>query len=208
MPLLVRRVALAAMIVGMLAGLPAEAHHPMGGATPQTFWHGLLSGLGHPVIGVDHLAFIVGIGLLAGVQAAGYGVGLSFVAASLAGVLIDVAGKGLAGAETLVAGSVLVLGIVMAVQLRLAPALWCAAAAAAGLLHGMVFAETVVGAERGPIIAYLIGLAVVQSLIAWAATAMGERWRDNPLLAARLRPAGIVLALIGASFFIMALPQA
>lgn len=208
MPRLVQIVAIVVMLAGLLAGLPAEAHHPMGGATPQTLWQGLLSGLGHPVIGVDHLAFIVGIGLLAGIQVAGFSVGLAFVMASLVGVLIEVAGKGVAGTEMLVAASVLALGIVMAMRWRLAPSIWIAAAAAAGIVHGMVFAETVVGAEQGPITAYLSGLALVQGLIVWAATVMGERWRESALLEGRLRPAGAVLALIGASFFVMAWTQA
>ena len=47
-----------------LALLPriAWAHHFMGGGLPQTFTQGLLSGLGHPVIGLDHAAFIVAAG--------------------------------------------------------------------------------------------------------------------------------------------------
>ncbi len=43
------------------------AHHVMGGRMPATFAEGLLSGLGHPVIGIDHLAFIVAVGLAVGV---------------------------------------------------------------------------------------------------------------------------------------------
>ncbi|PKO63289.1 MAG: urease accessory protein UreJ, partial [Betaproteobacteria bacterium HGW-Betaproteobacteria-17] len=41
----------------LVASTSALAHHPMGGMTPQTLSQGLLSGLGHPVIGLDHLAF-------------------------------------------------------------------------------------------------------------------------------------------------------
>ena len=44
---------------------PALAHHPFGGETPRTIAEGLLSGLGHPVIGLDHLAFTVAIGTIA-----------------------------------------------------------------------------------------------------------------------------------------------
>lgn len=46
---------------------PVFAHHPMGGMTPQTFSQGLLSGLGHPIIGLDHFAFLVAAMLLASV---------------------------------------------------------------------------------------------------------------------------------------------
>jgi len=47
---------------------PAWAHHVMGGKLPQTFLQGLLSGFGHPVIGIDHLAAIVGVGILAALE--------------------------------------------------------------------------------------------------------------------------------------------
>jgi len=53
--------------VGFLAlsGAPAYAHHLMGGRTPATFAEGMLSGLGHPVIGLDHFAAVVAVGCLA-----------------------------------------------------------------------------------------------------------------------------------------------
>ena len=43
---------LAAICMLLLSATFALAHHPMGGALPQTLWHGLLSGIGHPVIGI------------------------------------------------------------------------------------------------------------------------------------------------------------
>jgi urease accessory protein len=42
--------------------LSAHAHHAMGGRTPGTLFEGLLSGLGHPVIGIDHFLFVLAIG--------------------------------------------------------------------------------------------------------------------------------------------------
>ncbi len=44
---------------------PVFAHHLMGGCTPATFSEGILSGLGRPIIGLDHLAAVVAIGCLA-----------------------------------------------------------------------------------------------------------------------------------------------
>ena len=41
----------------------AFAHHPLGGAAPETMLHGFLSGVGHPLIGFDHLAFVFAIGV-------------------------------------------------------------------------------------------------------------------------------------------------
>jgi urease accessory protein len=39
----------------------------MGGKTPSTFVDGILSGVGHPIIGPDHLAFVVALGIAVGV---------------------------------------------------------------------------------------------------------------------------------------------
>src|SRR3954467_5688806 len=52
-------------LAAALAAEPALAHHAMGGAMSATFGQGLLSGLGHPIIGLDHLAALVGAGLVA-----------------------------------------------------------------------------------------------------------------------------------------------
>ena len=43
----------------------AMAHHPIGGRTSANFWEGLLSRMGHPIIGIDRLAFVVAVGLIA-----------------------------------------------------------------------------------------------------------------------------------------------
>src|SRR5262245_66464475 len=43
----------------LLAAAPASADHVMGGRTPSTFLEGLLSGLAHPVIGPEHLGFLI-----------------------------------------------------------------------------------------------------------------------------------------------------
>ena len=41
----------------------ALAHHPMAGKTPSNMMEGLLSGIGHPVLGMDHLAFVFAMGV-------------------------------------------------------------------------------------------------------------------------------------------------
>lgn len=67
-----RRSRLTATVTGFVLALVSVsvfAHHPLGGETPVTFMHGLLSGVGHPVIGLDHLAFIVAAGVLGACQA-------------------------------------------------------------------------------------------------------------------------------------------
>ena len=48
-----------------LCATPALAHHPLDGAPMETFAHGLMSGVGHPLLGFDHLFFIAAVGIAA-----------------------------------------------------------------------------------------------------------------------------------------------
>src|SRR5215218_6836998 len=84
----------AAVLLAVLAmaAEPAFAHHVMGGSTPSTFGQGLLSGLGHPIIGIDHLAFLVAVGVVVGLARLNLVLPLVFVGASAVGVLLHVKG--------------------------------------------------------------------------------------------------------------------
>ncbi len=160
----------AAALLSALVAAPAAAHHPMGGALPSTLSEGLLSGLGHPVIGLDHLAFLVAAGLIAGVAALSPLAPLAFVAASLAGVALHLALVDLPATEPVVALSVAAAGAALIGARAFRPAgLWAACFAFAGLFHGYAYGESIIGAEPAPLGAYLVGLALVQSAIALGA---------------------------------------
>lgn len=158
-----------------LAPLPALAHHPMGGATPSTLVEAFASGIGHPVIGLDHLAFLLAAGVLAATLPTGRGVlaVLAFVAGGFLGSLAHVAGIGFGPVEALVALTVVAAG---AALLRGAPgALLPAGFALAGLVHGHAFAEAIIGAEQGPLAAYLAALALMQLVTGLAMMALARR---------------------------------
>lgn len=95
------------LIVLAFSGAPAFAHHLMGGHTPATFGEGILSGLGHPVIGLDHFAAVVAVGCLAAAHRAAYPLVVAFVLAMMAGVAVHLHGAAVPGAEILVALSVI-----------------------------------------------------------------------------------------------------
>lgn len=186
-----------------LVPVAALAHHPMGGTMPTTFWHGLLSGFGHPILGAEHFAFIVGIGLLAAATALGPMLPVAFVAAMCAGVGLHLMGLDVPAPELLVALSVLLIGIAV-LRPRAGKGLLVEGGlfAAAGVLHGYALAEAVIGAEQGVIAAYLIGLVIVQSGIALAAY-FGARLviqRQGLADTAFVRIAGAVIAAAGVYF--------
>lgn len=188
-----------ALLLSMVATAPAFAHHPMGGQTPQTFMNGLLSGLGHPIIGLDHLAAVVGVGILAGLAARGIVPVLAFSAAVIAGVVVHLAGIGLPAGEFLVGLSTLIIGGLVIVRSKLSPALAVALFALAGLVHGHALGEAIVGAEPTPVAAYLAGLFVVQSALAVAAYALTLAVMSRPSRALGVSVMGAVVAVIGAA---------
>jgi urease accessory protein len=148
---------------------PALAHHPMGGTTPATFWHGLLSGLGHPIIGLDHLAAVIAVGFLAATQPKGALLAAGYVGASMVGAWAHIGEATVPNVEVFVALSVVALGLLLFRQQPLPWHVALALFAAAGLLNGYALGESIAGAERTPIVAYFIGLAFIQSAIALAA---------------------------------------
>lgn len=191
-----RLVALAGLFI-VASAASALAHHPMGGDVPGTFVQGLLSGLGHPVIGLDHLAAIVGVGLLAGLARHGIVPVVAFSAAVILGVAIHLRGVGLPGGELLVGLTTLLIGVLVIVRPGMPLALTAALFALAGLVHGHALGESVVGAEPTPVAAYLIGLFFVQTAIGIAAcqAALYLMARRKPTFGLSL--AGGVVALVG-----------
>ena len=182
----------------LLAGsVPAFAHHPMGGTTPATLWQGFASGVGHPVIGIDHLAFILAVGLAAALLGRVVVLPLVFIAATAIGCLLHLMSVGLPLAEIVIAGSVVLLGALVA--FKSVPTLPVAAAlvALAGVLHGHAYGEAIFGAEPTPVLAYLAGFAAIQFAIAVTTAEVARRALAVSIEAIPVRVAGGLAAGIG-----------
>jgi urease accessory protein len=192
---LTRRATVAATLCLVAAG-PASAHHFMGGKIPATFSEGFLSGLGHPVIGPDHLAFLVAVGIIAGLYRVSVLVPALFVLAMAIGVLVHVVGMTLPASEIVVALSVMFAGATIALGELGSTAGLAALFALAGLFHGYAFGESIYGAERSPLGAYLLGLVLIQSTIVIAIAMLTRRMNARGFEMAT-RIAGVAILGIG-----------
>ncbi len=186
-----KAIRLIALAAASLDAGPAFAHHVMDGKLPGTFTQGLLSGLGHPVIGLDHFASVVAVGCLAAAHPKGWGLIIGFVVAMMAGVGAHLQGATLPGAEIVVAGTVIGLGAIMLTHRQLSAAVALVLFVAVGWVHGYALGESIFGAEQTPLVAYLIGLAVIQSAIAFAAMRVALLLIQGDALRLRLIGAGI-----------------
>lgn len=186
-----------ATLLGLaVVATPVFAHHPLGGMVPTNLVDGLLSGVGHPIIGLDHLAFVLLAGILGGLLGRVFALPLAFVAGTLGGTLLRAGGVAIPGTEFLVAASVFGVALyVVATQPKALVAL--ATLSLSGLAHGLAYGATVIGAESTPVIAYLVALAVVQGLIGIAAALATRATRAVEARAVAPRLAAAAIAGIG-----------
>ncbi len=149
------------------------AHHPLGGNPMEAFSDGLLSGIGHPLLGFDHLLFVALVGVAAVYTGRKYLSPAAYIGAMLVGCFAMTVGVGLPAKEFVIGLSLLALGgvVLSGRALGLAPAL--AVFAAFGLFHGSAFGDAMAAQEGAAgsqvLTGYLIGLAFVQYGIAIAA---------------------------------------
>ncbi len=191
------------LIIGLFPAA-AMAHHVMGGALPSTLGERLLSGLGHPIIGLDHFLFVLALGVLCWRMEVGARAVASFLGASLLGIALHLGLIGVPGNESLVALSLLAIGVALWSGGRWSRNGVTVAAAIAGVFHGYAYGESIVGAETGVLLAYLSGLVVVQSLVGaaayWAAKTIAHRSASDHRIA---KWTGALVSVFGAGFLLL-----
>ena len=179
----------------LLVAFPASAHHGMGSELPTDFFQGFISGIAHPLIGIDHFAFILSVGLLAATQQKGIFIPISFVLAAMLGAGIHVTGFNTSGVELWVSGSVLLFGILLSLKNRPNTTIIVLLSAIAGIFHGYAYGESIFGAESTPLFAYLLGFTVIQLLVVMVIFALGKK-----MLSGQSQSSGLVLSGVGLAF--------
>jgi len=139
----------------------ALAHHGMDGRTPDTVATGLLSGLAHPLLALDHLACLLALGLLQRRFSGWFG----FVAASALGCALSARLGFELHVDIFTAASVGVFGMLLAARATLSPALKQFLGVGIGLLHGFAYGDPMHEAAIGTTAAYVFGIVAVQAAL-------------------------------------------
>ena len=181
------------LLLTLLAPPAAQAHHLTHllhlKPTPLT---GLLSGLAHPVLGPDHLLFLLALSLVGLRQRATWMLGL--LAVGVGGSVLGLALPGLPLAEALVSFSLVVVALVLLGRLDrrlLLPAF---------ALHGYVLSAAVLGWNPAPIGLYLVGLLLSQGALLLFALGALRRHTAASFSATTLRTLATVLLGCGAAW--------
>ena len=189
-------------LVAATAAGPALAHHPLAGAQMETFAHGALSGVGHPLLGFDHLFFVLLVGIAALYTGNRFSAPLGFILGMLGGTVLMSNGFALPMIETMIVVSLILLGAVVASGRALGFGVAFAAFAVAGIFHGSAYGVSIASQEMAVggsvMVGYLLGLGVTQYLISIAAGfAALKIWNASEATATAPRLAGAFVAGIG-----------
>jgi urease accessory protein len=177
---------------------PLGAHEQSGQAA------GLLSGLLHPVSGLDHVVAMIAVGLW-GAQLGAPAVWLlpvTFPLVMAVGGFLGLVGVALPGVEVGIALSALMLGVAVAFEAR--PLLIVAATVVGmfGIFHGHAHGTELPVGQSG--LAYSIGFVMATGALHAIGISIGliHRWHSGRVA---LRLAGVAVALAGMSFLWRAL---
>ncbi|MBE0627881.1 MAG: HupE/UreJ family protein [Burkholderiales bacterium] len=173
--------------------LPAWAHEQQGQAA------GFVSGLQHPLSGLDHVLAMVAVGLW-GAQLGAPAIWLlpvTFPLVMACGGFLGLVGVPLPGVEIAIAASAMLLGAMVAAQLR--PPLWLAAVAVAffAVFHGHAHGTELPSGQSG--LLYSVGFVAATGCLHATGIAIGliHRWPQGRIA---LRAAGAAVAAAGVVF--------
>ena len=181
---------------------PVLAHHPLNGLPMETFTHGVLSGVGHPLLGFDHLFFVIAVGIAALYTGFARLAPAAYIAAMVIGCLMMSFGAGLPVKEVVIGLSLLVVGGIVLSGRALGLVSAMVLFAGFGLFHGSAFGDSIVAQEAGVssqvLIGYLLGLGVLQYAIALGAGYVVKHvMQATEASAINARLAGALVAGIG-----------
>jgi urease accessory protein len=173
----------------LLAAVPVWAHEQTGQAA------GFLTGLRHPVSGLDHVLAMISVGLW-GAQLAAPAIWLLPVAFPMVmafGGFLGLVGIPLPGVEVGIALSAILLGLVVALEAR--PPLWLAAALVGffAVFHGHAHGTELPEGQSG--LLYSVGFVIATGCLHAVGIALGlvHRWSAGRI-AVRVAGAGVALA--------------
>lgn len=153
---------------------------------------GFVAGLMHPVLGVAHLLAMLSVGLLSA-QMGGraiWTVPLAFVTVMLLGGVLAIQGIHLFSVELGIAVSVFALGLAIAIEKKLPPALAMLCVGLFALFHG--YAHGVEMPNLAQPVSYVLGFVFGTAAIHAVGLLMG--W-----IAQKVQPSGVFLRFAGAA---------
>ncbi|MDD2660243.1 MAG: HupE/UreJ family protein [Methylococcales bacterium] len=183
------RLAILLSLPTLLAYIPTAGAHAMGAEGA-----GFITGLAHPFSGLDHLLAMIAVGIWAA-QLGGSAVWrlpLSFIAMMAAAAAISASGFSFPALEPLIAGSVMLLGLIVVFAIRLPVNLSILLVGLFAVFHG--YAHGLEIPQAGSALLYGSGFVLATALLHLAGIGLGGIAYRRHLLS---RLSGSIITLAG-----------
>jgi len=184
-----RLATLLTLSVTMLAYIPTAGAHNIGAEGA-----GFITGLAHPFMGLDHLLAMIAVGIWAA-QTGGSAVWrlpLSFIVMMAIAALISASGFGLPALEPLIAGSVVLLGLMVVFAIRLPINLSMVLVGLFAVIHG--YAHGLEMPQASSAVLYGSGFVLATALLHLMGIGLGKVAYRKHLLP---RLSGSIIAISG-----------
>jgi urease accessory protein len=181
----------------LIALLPIAASAHIGADAGAHHGSAFLMGVVHPFTGFDHLAAMLAVGAwsaLAFKHSARrmWAVVIAFAALLLAGGIAGMAGASLPVVEPMIAASLLVLGVMIATQIKLPVAVGAAVVGAFAIFHGFAHGSELPATQAlATLVGMVLGTMSIHALGILAGRLVLQRNEWLP------RVAGVAVALLG-----------
>ena len=186
--------ALLAFALLALAGT-AQAHVGHEGGHAATF----LSGLVHPVSGIDHLLAMVAVGLWSAMTTRRVWLApITFAAMLLVGAMLGLSGLELPAVEPMIASSLLVLGLLVATKAQVPAALAAGIVGLFAVFHGVAHGTELAGGGNGWM--PLVGMLMATIGLHLVGVGAGLALRTHSIWWPRV--AGGLVSLLGGAFLL------
>lgn len=199
---------------GLLASLASSLALAHVGADGAQHIHGadalnsFVNGALHPVTGLDHLAAMIGVGLWSAIGLKGAAGGptaprmialwkapAAFAGALLCGALASLGGLSLPGVEPMIAASVLILGLLVAMSARWPAGAAMSLVATFALFHGVAHGQELGGHASAALGGMVLSTALLHAV--GMVAGLGLRLEQHPARRWVSRAAGAGVALLG-----------
>jgi urease accessory protein len=184
-----RLATLLTLSVTMLAYIPTAGAHNIGAEGA-----GFITGLAHPFMGLDHLLAMIAVGIWAAQRggSAVWRLPMSFIVMMAVAALISARGFGLPALEPLIAGSVVLLGLIVVFAIRLPINLSMLLVGLFAVFHG--YAHGLEMPQASSAILYGSGFVLATTLLHLIGIGLGKVAYRKHLLS---RLSGSIIAIAG-----------
>lgn len=152
--------------------------------------HGFVAGFGHPFFGLDHLAAMLAVGIWSALaMRRAWAAPAAFAFTLLAGALLAQVGLPFPAVEPMIAASLLVVGLLLALRARLGAPAAAALVAVFALFHGAAHGNELFGAPA------LAGMVLGTALLHCVGLLLGRWLQQRHVMLARA--IGVAIAVFG-----------